>query len=86
MENLPCGKNLHYEIHENLPGGELCADQATSAWPLSQCKGPLVKGDLKGCFLLEPRYEIHPEKFPVGIPKSLGGFRMMLAGGECVAW
>jgi hypothetical protein len=64
MAHLPCGKNLKYEIHENLAGGEICADQATSPWPLSQCSGPLIKGDLKGCFLLEPRFEVVPEKLP----------------------
>jgi hypothetical protein len=26
MKRLPCGTNLKYEIHENLAGGELCAD------------------------------------------------------------
>lgn len=75
MSKIPFLKNAEFEIHENLAGGELCADLGT--WKLSK-GGPVTKGDLKDCWMLEPRFKIDPEVLP---NKSMDDFRGMLASG-----
>jgi hypothetical protein len=40
MHKVPFLKNVQYEIHENLEGGELCADMGV--WPVSKGRGPVV--------------------------------------------
>lgn len=61
MSHIPFLKNVDYEIHENLAGGELCADLGT--WKKSK-GGPVVKGDLRDCWMLEPRFKIKTEVLP----------------------
>jgi hypothetical protein len=40
MKKIPFLHDVEYEIHENLPGGELCADMGT--WKHSKGKGRVV--------------------------------------------
>jgi hypothetical protein len=40
MHQVPFFKNVEFEIHENLAGGELCAD--LGVWPISKGNGPVV--------------------------------------------
>ena len=76
MNHVPILKNVRHEIHENLGGGELCADLGT--WKVSKGKGKVVNGDLEDCWMLVPRFKIKTEVLP---NKSLDAFRGMLASG-----
>jgi hypothetical protein len=64
MKNFPCGKNFAYEIHENLAGGEITSDQPTAKWPVSKCRGPVVKEDISDAWLFIPRFNIDLEILP----------------------
>jgi hypothetical protein len=81
MNHIPFLKNVKFEIHENLAGGELCAD--LGVWPVSKGKGPVVQADLAGAFMLEPRFKIKTEVLP---NKSMDDFRGMLASGATQPW
>ena len=39
MDKFPCAKDITWEIHENLAGGERCAEQG--CWPVSKGRGPV---------------------------------------------
>jgi hypothetical protein len=71
-------KNVEFEIHENLAGGELCAD--LGVWPVSKGKVPVCAEDLKDAWLLVPRFHIKPEVV------SLDDFKGMLAEGATAPW
>lgn len=81
MHKIPFLKNVQYEIHENLPGGELTADQGV--WPVSKGKGPVVEADLANAWMLEPRFKIKVEVLP---NKSLDDFRGILKSGGTQPW
>lgn len=78
MNTVPFFKNVEFEVHENLAGGELCAD--LGVWPESNGKGSVLPGDLKDAWMLIPRFHIKPEVV------SLDDFRGMLAGGLTAPW
>lgn len=81
MTQIPFLTNVRHEIHENLAGGELCADLGT--WNVSKGKGPVVKGDLRDCWMLEPRFKIKTKVLP---NKSMDDFKGMLASGATQPW
>jgi hypothetical protein len=78
MNQIPFLCNVKFEVHENLGGGELCAD--LGVWPASKGNGPVTAEDLKDAWMLEPRFHIKPEVCP------LDNFRGMLAGGATAPW
>jgi hypothetical protein len=81
MHKVPFLKNVKYEIHENLAGGELCADMGT--WNHSLGLGSVKENNLEDCWMLVPRFKIKKSVLP---NKSLDDFRGMLAGGATESW
>jgi hypothetical protein len=81
MNHIPFLKNVDYEIHENLEGGELCADMGV--WPVSKGRGEVVRGDLEKAWMLEPRFKIKTKVLP---NNSLDDFRGILKAGGTQPW
>jgi len=79
MNLIPFLCNVTFEVHENLAGGELCAD--LGVWPESNGKGLVTAGDLKDACFLIPRFHIKVE-----VVGNLDNFRGMLAGGATAPW